>query len=290
MQRGHIERWRVDEAVRATDGTTMPLAGYVYLPQSAPEPRGWLVSVHGISRRAQQHAQLLAPLAEALGFALATPRFTASAYGDYQRLGRQTRPDEPKRRDALRADLALIGWLEAWAAHVSLPVQPWVLMGFSGGAQFAHRFALAHPERVAGTIAVAAGWYTWPDAAVAFPHGCRASRRMPGQAFHFERWLALPSAALVGEHDVEEEPAMRQTARLRMQGLHRRERAERWAQAMNEAARIQGLPTRCHFEMLPGAAHSFRACVEQGGLRERVAAIVQHWGRRRPGPSARPAG
>jgi predicted esterase len=34
--------------------------------------------------------------------------------------------------------------------------------GFSGGAQFAHRFAYAHPERTQAVAAHSAGWYDPP--------------------------------------------------------------------------------------------------------------------------------
>jgi pimeloyl-ACP methyl ester carboxylesterase len=39
----------------------------------------------------------------------------------------------------------------------------WFLYGFSGGAQFCHRFAFAHPDRVGACAALAAGSWTGPD-------------------------------------------------------------------------------------------------------------------------------
>ena len=38
-----------------------------------------------------------------------------------------------------------------------------VIIGHSGGAQFAHRFALAHPQRVGAAICLAAGCWTNPN-------------------------------------------------------------------------------------------------------------------------------
>lgn len=272
MQRGRLERWRVEDAHVAADGAATALSGYAYLPVSNLAPSTWLVSVHGISRRAQQHGELLAPLAERLGMGLAAPRFTASGYADYQRLGRQ-RADQ----EGVRADIALIRWLDALAAHTGVPAERVLLMGFSGGAQFAHRFALAHPHRLLGCISVAAGWYTWPDVSQAFPYGAKPSRRLPGLALDMAGWLQLPIAALVGEHDTEAESALRQTLRVNAQGEHRRARGEHWVAAINAVASANNLVARTQFDVLAGAAHSFRACVETGDLRNKVAAIVQEW-------------
>ncbi len=38
-----------------------------------------------------------------------------------------------------------------------------LMYGFSGGAQFCHRFAMRHPHRVAACVALAAGCWTDPD-------------------------------------------------------------------------------------------------------------------------------
>ena len=66
---------------------------------------------------------------------------------------------------------------------------PFYLFGFSGGAQFAHRYVLAHPDRVAAAGIGAAGWYTFPDSATPYPYGLgrgagqqplREARNSPG--------------------------------------------------------------------------------------------------------------
>lgn len=47
--------------------------------------------------------------------------------------------------------------LEAAAKRLGLSGEPWIVGGFSGGAQFAHRFAWRRPERVVACVALAAG-------------------------------------------------------------------------------------------------------------------------------------
>ncbi|HHI76879.1 MAG TPA: hypothetical protein ENJ94_06875, partial [Gammaproteobacteria bacterium] len=49
----------------------------LYLPDAARPPRRLLVSVHGISRNAEEHLQEGLPLAAAYGVALLVPRFSA---------------------------------------------------------------------------------------------------------------------------------------------------------------------------------------------------------------------
>lgn len=61
-------------------------------------------------------------------------------------------------------DRHLIDWVEGEAGRQGFSeIRPWIVGGFSGGAQFAHRFALRHGERLAGCLAFAAGSWTTPD-------------------------------------------------------------------------------------------------------------------------------
>ena len=55
-------------------------------------------------------------------------------------------------------DLAVLAEVDRLFPGARLCVQ-----GYSGGAQFAHRFAQKHPERVACCVALAAGSWTAPD-------------------------------------------------------------------------------------------------------------------------------
>jgi predicted esterase len=57
---------------------------------------------------------------------------------------------------------ALVSILEAEAQNADIDPGGVFLFGFSGGAQFAHRFALLYPERVVAAHAHAAGEYTLP--------------------------------------------------------------------------------------------------------------------------------
>ncbi len=220
-------------------------------------PRGLLVSVHGISRNAREHLKLFRPWAEHLGLVLVAPLFDRRRCQDYQRLGRTGR--------GLRADRLLQAIVAEVAERCRLSDDHFHLFGYSGGGQFAHRFAMAHPDQV-NTLAVgAAGWYTFPDPAVRYPRGLAPCRRLPDLRLEPERFLRIPTLVAVGSDDDRPDPELNLHPRIvRQQGGSRLERGRRWIAAMVEAARRQGLATPYRFEVIPGVGHDFRQCMERG--------------------------
>ena len=119
-----------------------------------------------------------------------------------------------------------------------------------------------------------AGWYTLPDRAEAYPYGLapesRASRRFRPK---LEAFLEIPTLVLVGERDVERDPALRKEERVdRRQGRTRVERAARWSQALREAAAQAGIAAEVRFCSLPGCGHAFEDCVREGELTREVMA------------------
>ena len=108
-----------------------------------------LVVVHGTGGDAAETLAALRPHAEretAAPLVLLAPAFETP----YQFL----LPD---------ADELLIARLDVLAAEVGRPVRRRALLyGMSGGAQFAHRFAQRHPDRVSACAALAAGAWTSP--------------------------------------------------------------------------------------------------------------------------------
>ncbi len=70
-----------------------------------------------------------------------------------------------------------------------MPVRPRVLLlGFSRGASMAERFALAHPERVAGVAALSGGAYTLPQPCME-KDGASRDLPMPLGTADLSRWL-----------------------------------------------------------------------------------------------------
>ena len=168
------------------------------------------------------------------------------------------------------ADQALDTLLEEVVAATGVSAEPFHLFGFSGGAQFAHRYTMAHPERVAHAVLGAPGWFTFPDRDVRFPYGLRRSRSLREVRFELKRLLRVPMTVLVGEQDVSESD-LRKTKRVnRQQGRNRLERARNWVSAMRASARVYRLKPRVELELLPGGEHGFATLMQDTLLGERV--------------------
>jgi poly(3-hydroxybutyrate) depolymerase len=235
---------------------------FVYVPRSGGKKAPLFVAVHGISRNAPEHADWFSRHAEDYGVVLVAPLFSKERNSDYQRLGRTGR--------GTRADEALHAIVEEAVLLTGASGAQIHLFGYSGGAQFAHRYAMAYPHRIARAVVVSAGWYTFPDRKERYPYGIRHSDRIPRLRFDPEEFLRVPVAVMVGERD-DARDGVRQTARVdRQQGSTRIERARRWVEAMQAAAAAYQLKSHVTFEAIPGGTHSFKQLMQDCQLGERV--------------------
>jgi len=236
---------------------------YLYLPSRPGSPQALLVTVHGISRNAREQIGHFTAFAERSGAAVIAPYFSRDRYADYQRLGRLGRGE--------RADHALESIVEEVQKLLGMAPTRLLLFGYSGGGQFVHRFAMAHPDRVAGVAAAAPGWFTFPDEDLWFPLGCRPTPELPDLSFSSERFLRVPMHVFVGSRDHRRGRGFNALRPIDLlQGRTRIERGRRWVAAMRNAAREQGLPSLVSFELLPSCGHSFEQCATRGGLTNRV--------------------
>ena len=240
-----------------------PVQEYLlYLPSTGVAGASVLVAVHGISRNAIEQANAFAELCEKRGSVLVVPVFNAELHDDYQRLGRLGR--------GVRADLALNRCLDEVAVLTGADVTQFRLFGFSGGAQFAHRYLMVHPHRVSHAVIVAAGWYTHPDPGERYPYGIRNNRRMPNVNINPEELLQVPIHVLVGAMDTGTNK-LRRTQRVNaQQGETRLERAHSWVDAMRTAAVKYGMEPRVTLSEVDGVDHSVSAFSGRGRLQSRV--------------------
>lgn len=224
-------------------------------PNAAP-----LVAVHGIRRGAKQQAELLAPQAALQGRPVIAPLFDIKIWPRYQQVIR-----------GKRADLALLQLLNELRLAGIWQTHKFELSGYSGGAQFAHRFAMLYPQLVARLTISSAGWYTFPDEAV-FPYGMapRPGRNNdwgPRLAAGLDQFLQMPVAVCVGSEDCVSDPNTRHGPEIdRQQGEDRLTRAKRWTGAMRQVAAGKGIPAEIALSVLPGCGHDFEQCVRLGGL------------------------
>ncbi|HEX6060807.1 MAG TPA: hypothetical protein VF001_01960 [Candidatus Limnocylindria bacterium] len=151
----------------------------------------------------------------------------------------------------LRVDNELVALIDAALARPGLNIARRVdLVGFSRGAQQAHRFVFRHPDRVTALATFSAGTYTMPTSSAAYPLGIGG----------FDQWNHLhpfdPVAlrqvrVLVGVGTADANPADVARAWDAVGGTTRLERGSRFAQALGQL----DVPTRFH--TYPGVGHSF---------------------------------
>ncbi|MEM6974564.1 MAG: hypothetical protein AAF577_17415 [Pseudomonadota bacterium] len=246
------------------------------LPEAPP-----LIAVHGIKRSAMAMASGFAAAAAARGRVVVAPEFTKEAWPQYQQVVRQG-----------RADKALLSLLAACRAAGFWHGGRLDLVGYSGGAQFAHRFAMLYPHLVGRLTLVAAGWYTFPDGA-AFPYGLATRSDAAGRSAGFsaefragfrtghsagcsewgarmaeglEAYLARPIRIVVGQSDTQSDEYLRRGGDLdAQQGCSRLQRAITYAAALRRAADARGIIPDIACAVLPGAGHDLQQCL--GGHR-----------------------
>jgi pimeloyl-ACP methyl ester carboxylesterase len=239
---------------------------YLYVPRHLVQPVRVLVSVHGISRNAREHAKSFAGLAEERGVVVIAPYFERAHFPGYQRLA----PDG----DGMRPDQVLDEMVAEVRSLLGLPDSKLYLFGYSGGGQFVHRYVMAHPQKVARAVVGAPGWFTFPNLQRRYPEGLRVR---PGTLPPLapSEFLRVPVAVVVGSRDTERDQTLRQSRRIdRRQGGSRYERGLRWVGAMQAAALAHGLDTPYRFYTLPGVAHDFGEAMRYGRMGDTVMAYL----------------
>lgn len=225
-------------------------------PAAAP-----LVAVHGIKRNVKEQAALFGAAAAKAGRIVISPLFDMARWPRYQQAVIRG-----------RADKALLTLLARFQKRELFHCDTIDLFGFSGGAQFAHRFAMLHPEQVSALTVASAGWWTFPDSAP-FPYGLgpTCKRRDWGACIkaNFDQFLRIPVTVAVGARDsIADDNTRSGPAIDAQQGRSRLVRASAWATAVEKAGRLNGISTDVRFHVLARCGHSFRQCVVRGGLDE----------------------
>jgi len=234
----------------------LPGAGAVP-PVHVHRPAAWrpggpvVVVIHGVRRNAEEYRDAWVPHAEARVFLLLCPEFSQGAFPGARHFnqGNARAPRAEWRFGALEAavDAALAGQGDA-------PGRDFALYGHSAGAQFVHRhLLLTGAARVRRTVIANAGWYSFPDAAIPFPHGLGGLDLDPGA---LRRALARDVVILLGEADTDpHHPSLRRDPVTDRQGLHRLERGRNFFAAAEALAAASGSPFGWRLVTVPGVAH-----------------------------------
>ncbi|PSL37605.1 hypothetical protein CLV49_1212 [Labedella gwakjiensis] len=158
--------------------------------------RATAVLVHGSDRDPVGTVAAFRDWAERSGVALVAPLFPGDVRGDGEMNGYKALVG-----DGLRYDLVLLDAVARAAETFGISSDRFLLFGFSGGAQFAHRFALAHPARLSALSIAAPGNVTLIGSPRAWWPGVRNVHEVIGAVLDLDALRSVPVHAVVGAAD-----------------------------------------------------------------------------------------
>jgi pimeloyl-ACP methyl ester carboxylesterase len=169
---------------------------------------------------------------------------------DYQRLN----------RSGLRADARLNHLTDAITQILAFEKQKEriLLLGFSGGGQFVHRYLAFHGHRVVRAVVGAPGWFMWPNPCLPYPLGFVKPNEK--RIFH-ERLRILcqqKMLLLVGEKDTRQGAFRRRYKDIdlcALQGENRRERAINWFESLKTASINENIEFNGKIQILKNTSH-----------------------------------
>lgn len=248
------------EANRVTFPAISGLPLWLYQPRKVRNVKRVLVAVHGISRDVKEQLECYRPLADEMGCWLVVPKFSSHKFPRYQQLCSGS--GQP------RADIALNSFLALWRCMHGQPYLKMMLAGYSGGAQFAHRYALHHPQQVAAMALGSAGWYSFPDEKVKYPRGL--ARTVALDRVYLDEMLRIPMLVTVGDQDNLRDSSLRTSVNLdQQQGDNRIQRAVNWVEAIRRL-QLEKSYRPAQLNMLAGQGHNFYNNMQQGRMAEQV--------------------
>ena len=156
------------------------------------------VFMHGTGRRTGLYLDHFAELARAQRAAVLTPLFPAGLDG----------PDDINNYKLIecagvRFDEILIDIVAEVSHRWNVEGSRFFLHGFSGGGQFANRFAMMHPDRLGAVSIGAPGQITLPRADLLWPDGVADLADRFGTEFVAEELARVPMQVVVGALDTD---------------------------------------------------------------------------------------
>ncbi len=223
---------------------------WVYQPTTEKKRHQAIVAIHGISRNSLQQLEAYKSLAEKHGLWLFAPEFSKENFPSYQLLA--------KNSNSPRADLALNNIITTFRSIKGLPELKVHLCGYSGGAQFVHRYAYLHPYNLASLTLLSAGWYTFPDLYENYPQGLKNWPLWMSQP-RLQHFLQTPMLVMVGNQDTKRDKSLRQSGLLdQYQGSNRLERANTWSKAIHDTMKHSPSSSTINIIHLDNQLHDFQ--------------------------------
>ncbi len=238
----------------------------VFTYKPAGYQRGPLLLVlHGVGRNADRYRDHAIPLADALGYMVAAPRFDAGRFPQwrYQWAGVARRSPAAGGEDTMspaRADQRLDAVLRPLIEDLRRAdgeQLPYVLAGHSAGAQALLRWAAFSPSDAMALLVANPGSWLLPSHAHEFPYGLGGLPTIDGDRDRLRAVLSLPVVVLLGDRDLGGDDLATAPGAMR-QGANRLERGRHAFETAREGAAAQGITLRWHLAEVAGIGHSAR--------------------------------
>ncbi|MUG71041.1 alpha/beta hydrolase [Paenibacillus validus] len=224
-----------------------------YIPANYGQPHHaayrLAVIVHGTGRTAQHYRDLFADFAEETNTIILAPLFPAGI-------------TEPGELDSykyvhfagIRFDLALLSMVDEVAGKYGINADRFLLHGFSGGGQFAHRFFYLHANRLLGVSIGAPGYITYLDTSRPWHVGTGNFEQYYGVPVQLEDMRNVPVQLIIGSEDVETWEINNKDEPLWMDGIDAAglTRLER-IRALRDNYEREGLSVQ--YDEVPGVRH-----------------------------------
>jgi len=222
------------------------------MPPSGRPDRPLLIAVHGSDRNWLACREAFVPLADRCDISLLAPLFpegvSTPGMADGYKFLREPDVDY----------IALLHAMLAAFAEISpFDSRRLFLFGFSGGAQFAHRYALVEATRLAGLVVAAPGNVTLVDDTLPWWAGTKDMDRALGRPLDRAGLGRLPVHLIVGSKDFSEGLVERGPDDPYYSPHSQLGGATRWERIASLARSLKSVAGNVSEETVEGAGHDF---------------------------------
>lgn len=215
---------------------------------------GFILLLHGASRAAEAYRDNAAGFADLHGRLVVVPEFDAERFPNrlYQ-MGGAFRADG-RFADPSEHTFDYIPKLASWIrGREGRPELPWILIGYSAGAQFVSRMAAFLDVDAERLVAMSPGSALFPTREMEYGLGFGGLPEEWATDERIRRYLALPLTVAIGTHDTEE--GQLPTGDAFDQGVHRYSRNLRWFNTAMDLAHTRGWEFNWRLVIAHGAGH-----------------------------------
>lgn len=234
------------------------------LPKEINPDTKVLFIIHGGSRDAERHLSYWMDHAKDKNVILIAPHFTKENFPYYQTLGMATFSGKIINDKSQWLDNSIKNFFIFFKNKYSLKNDKYLMFGFSGGAQFIHRYLMYGNDKAIEKAAIgSAGWYTFISNEQ-FPYGIK---NMPIEAGRIEWLLSQEILFLLGSKDNNpNDSSLNKSRGAKKQGKHRLERGDAYFKNLITIGDRFNVPFRWRYKLVEGLDHSTKHMSQAAAL------------------------